>query len=322
MGEFNIDLLNYGNHTPTNDFINMMFLSHFMPSVLHPTRITDNSSTLIHNIFLSNIIDCCIISGNLLSIISDHLPQFAVLKDKAPEYRNGSYFAYDYRRFDKTKFLSDYSDIEKSYLNDKGTDLNAKFDKFLLKLHDLINKHCPKKKLSKKILKLRSKPWINSQIHKMMKIRDKLFKQFKISKSPTDQMAYKQFRNRVVNEIRESKKNRYHQYFDENKGNMKMLREGIKDIIDLKPHNRDTFSHLVDGDGLKITDPISIANKFNDYFTKVAEEITKKIPKTQKFPLSHLPHLNPTSFFISPCTPNELSTVIQSLKKWQIIWTK
>ena len=105
---------------PTNDFINMMFSSHFMPSVLHPTRITDNSSTLIDNIFLSNIIDCCIVSGNLLSIISDHLPQFSVLKDKAPEYRNASYFGYDYRRFDKTKFLSDYSDIEKSYLNDKS----------------------------------------------------------------------------------------------------------------------------------------------------------------------------------------------------------
>ena len=103
----------------------LMFSSHFMPSVLHPTRITDNSSTLIDNIFLSNIIDSCIISGSLLSIISDLLPQFAVLKDKAPEYRNTSYFAYDFRRFHKTKFLSDYSDIEKSHLNDKGTDLNT-----------------------------------------------------------------------------------------------------------------------------------------------------------------------------------------------------
>ena len=64
---------------------------------------------------------------------------------------------------------------------------------------------------------------------------------------------------------------------------------------------------------MKITDPTSIANEFNDYFTKVAEEITKKIRKTEKSPLSFLSHLNPTSFFTYPCTPKEVSSVIQSL---------
>ena len=202
------------------DFINMMFSLHSMPSVLHPTRITDSCSTLIDNIFLSNIIDSCIISCNLLSIISVHLPQFAVLKDKAPKYKNKSHFEYDYRTFDKTKFLSDYSDIERSYLSDESTDLNTKFDKFLRSLHDLINKHCPKKKLSKKVLKLRSKPWINFQIQKMMRIRDKIFK---LSESSTDEKACTHCRNRVVNEIKESKKKYYHHYFDKNKSNMKML---------------------------------------------------------------------------------------------------
>ena len=81
MGDFNIDLLNYGHHTLTDDFINLIFSSHLIPSILHPTRITDTSSTLIDNIFVSNASDCNILSGNLLSMISDHLPQFAILKD-------------------------------------------------------------------------------------------------------------------------------------------------------------------------------------------------------------------------------------------------
>ena len=50
MGDFNIDLLKYENHTPSNDFVNMMFSYHFQPSVLHPTRITDSSTTTIDNI--------------------------------------------------------------------------------------------------------------------------------------------------------------------------------------------------------------------------------------------------------------------------------
>ena len=148
----------------------------------------------------------------------------------------------------------------------------------------------------------------------MIKIRDKLFKQFKVSSSPAALKAYKQFRNRVVNEIRQSKKNYYQQYFDENNNNMKLLWKSIKDIISLKPNNTDTFSHLVDDNGLKISDSVHIANEFTEYFTKVAEGITKKIPRTQKSPLSYFSNSNSDSFFISPCTANEVSNVIQSLK--------
>ena len=57
---------------------------------------------------------------------------------------------------------------------------------------------------------------------------------------------------------------------------MKLLWKGIKDIISLKPNNTDTFSHLVDDNGLKISNSVHIANEFNEYFTKVAEGITKK----------------------------------------------
>ena len=62
----------------------------------------------------------------------------------------------------------------------------------------------------------------------MFKIRDNLFQQFKLTNSANDFYAYKQFQNRIVNEIRESKNNFYHQYFDEHKSNMKILWKGIK----------------------------------------------------------------------------------------------
>ena len=104
--------------------------------------------------------------------------------------------------------------MDTSFLDDGSQDLNGKFDTFLLNLHNLVNKHCPQKKLNKRALKLKNKPWINFQIQRMMKIRDSLFQQFKSTKSPNDLKAYKQFRNRIVNEIRESKKRYFHQYFD------------------------------------------------------------------------------------------------------------
>ncbi len=118
----------------------------------------------------------------------------------------------------------------------------------------------------------------------------------------------KLFRNRVVNKLKESKKNYYHQYFDENKNNMKMLWKGIKNIVNLKPKNLDTIQHITDINGSQITDPGKIANEFNQFFTNIASGIIKKIPRTPKSPLSYLRNPNPESFFISPCSPEEVST--------------
>ena len=148
-----------------------------------------------------------------------------------------------------------------------------------------------------------------------MKIRDCLFQHFKSTKSTNNLEAYKKFRNRIVNEIRESKKNYYHQYFDQNKKNMKMLWKGIKSIISIKPGNFDTVRFLKEGHGPKIVDPVKIANEFNNNFTNVASDITKKISRTPKSPLDYLSNHNLDSFFISPCTAEEISSLILSLNK-------
>ena len=76
LGNFNINLLSYNDHQPTNDFLDSLASNSFIPYILHPTRITSHSKTLIDNIF-SNYISHEIISGNITATISDHLPQFS-----------------------------------------------------------------------------------------------------------------------------------------------------------------------------------------------------------------------------------------------------
>ena len=78
MGDFNINLLNYESHPPTDDFINNLRVFFFQPHILQPTRITDHTATLIDNIYF-NSIEHCYISGNLVCDISDHLPNFSSL---------------------------------------------------------------------------------------------------------------------------------------------------------------------------------------------------------------------------------------------------
>ena len=56
MIDFNIDLLQYDSHNPTNDFINSLISHYFLPYIHQPTRATDHSATIIDNV-LSNITD-------------------------------------------------------------------------------------------------------------------------------------------------------------------------------------------------------------------------------------------------------------------------
>ena len=78
LGDFNINLLNYNNHNPTNEFLLSLASNSFVPYILQPTRLTSHSETLIDNIF-SNIISPEAISGNFTSTVSDHLPQFMIV---------------------------------------------------------------------------------------------------------------------------------------------------------------------------------------------------------------------------------------------------
>ena len=78
MGDFNANLLNYNVHTHTNDFLNTMISHYLLPHILHPTRVTDHSATVIDNIFSNNTVHETA-SGNIINHISDHFPQFIVL---------------------------------------------------------------------------------------------------------------------------------------------------------------------------------------------------------------------------------------------------
>ena len=78
-GDFNFNLLKYGVHVGTTNFLDFLNSSYFLPQITVPTRLTSNSTTLIDNIFL-NTQEFETISGNILSSISDHLPQFVLIK--------------------------------------------------------------------------------------------------------------------------------------------------------------------------------------------------------------------------------------------------
>ena len=78
LGDFNIDLLKYGNEPGAQKFLNLLLSNGFYSRIDRPTRLTDTSATLIDQIFV-NVHTDNIISGTWLVYIADHLPVYTTL---------------------------------------------------------------------------------------------------------------------------------------------------------------------------------------------------------------------------------------------------
>ena len=127
MGGFNINLLNYENYSPTNDFINMISAHYFQPCVLHPICVTDATSAVIDNIFVNNAMSSNIQRGHVLLQISDYSPQFCKINNCIFNYKNFFHFSYDYSHFNTDKLLAGYAEIGIPWSTAQTTDLNVNF---------------------------------------------------------------------------------------------------------------------------------------------------------------------------------------------------
>ena len=116
-------------------------------------------------------------------------------------------------------------------LTDQFT-LNDQFNDFYLKLEGCADRHAPYKKLTPKEVKLDQKPWISSDIIKMIKTKNKLF--YRKKRQPNNdnvKKLYNIFRNRVNRELNRSKRDYYSKYFEENNKKSKKVWDGIRSII-------------------------------------------------------------------------------------------
>ena len=73
LSDFNVNMLNFESHNLTNDYINLLISKSFLPVITLPTRIKQQSATLIDHIW-TNKVTTSYRSGIILSSLSDHFP--------------------------------------------------------------------------------------------------------------------------------------------------------------------------------------------------------------------------------------------------------
>ena len=314
LGDFNINLLHSSTDPNISNFLDTLGDHLILPQITLPTRITAASKTLIDNIFLSPVKHEKI-SGNLTTGVSDHLPQFLLIKKHYNHY-NHIKFARDWKNFYEENFLIDFlsSDWD-DLLSFQEKNPDHSFDSFLNRIENLLNQYAPLRRLTKK-QRLESKPWITTGLKKSIYLRDKLLNKYIKCKDPNKKTAlhneYKAYRNMIVTLLRKSKHNHFSKFFHLNSKNSKKIWEGINSYLNRRKNSENRNITLTINDNT-ITDPQKVADIFNKYFTTIADDIRSKIPKFFNNPSQYLTNPLPNSFFFSPISIDEMTKTLQSL---------
>jgi hypothetical protein len=143
LGDFNINLLRFETCKYAHNFLISLQSYGFSPTIDKPTRVHNNSATLIDNILIRNDSNF-VISGNIVSDISDHYSQFCIIpsfKYKPTDNVSFNNKIRDFSHFSLTSFKNDLLGIDfDSLYRETRNDIDKMFSSFYNKTNKIINK--------------------------------------------------------------------------------------------------------------------------------------------------------------------------------------
>ena len=218
----------------------------------------------------------------------------------------------DFSEFNEEELLAEVQAINWEDVLPSAPDVNLIFDSFHVKITEIVDKHAPLRKLSKKEIKLRAKPCITKGLKTAIAIKNKLYKSYLKSKNDYYFSKYKFYRNKLKHLLLLSKKMYYTNYFANNTNNIKETWKGIKQLITLKQTSLSVPKLLKLGNS-KLTDQQSIANAFNNYFASIGTNLANTIPAVNTPVEKYLCKPMCDSFMLFPTTPSEVESEISNL---------
>ena len=285
-GDFNINLLKYQSNNAINDFLECMISNGLIPKITQPTRLSQNTGTLIDNIFVKIKKDIKTTAGILINKISDHLPYFLCLEN----------FCYMNEKIKYVKVFPNYKiSIEnlkqelqslqiQTKINNiflKTNDINKKYTEFNNILNDLIKKHFQATSIKYNKYKHKKSKWITNAILKSIKYRDKMYASLKRNDLRNEQyqtllVNFKTYNRILKSAMRQAKIMHYRNIFNHYKSDIKNTWKTINEILNRKKDKVQTPNYFTHN-GQHLEDYKIIANEFNKYFTNVGPSYAANI---------------------------------------------
>lgn len=297
LGDFNINLLNYGNDLEVNEYVETLLSAGFMilnkVDRQHTTRISNSVGTIIDHMVTDLITNAYTITLNDTHL-TDHRYIAASMSCESSQSHSESI---------PTITIIDYENINETDL--MSITNSTSFDIFNEKLSSLIKTKT--KTIIKKNISHTRTPWINSDILEFIKSRDFYYKLKKRYPENTYyNNKFKFYRNKVTYASKLAKKNYLTIQFEQNISDSKKFWALTNRTIFNKSNNKNEVINL-HYNNLLITDPFEVANTFNEYFVNVCPAHRSNYDSTKHIASPQ------SSLYLYKTTSAEVLKIIDSL---------
>ncbi|XP_065576349.1 uncharacterized protein LOC136037555 [Artemia franciscana] len=323
MGDFNINLLlaqtnrpGISNHLHEKslEFLCMNLSKSLLPSCRSATRVTEDTATLIDNIFstipvtLSHIIftdvsDHCVVVAD---VGINHRPKFSEFKQTRKIDKEG---------MDKLRnllYLNEWTAILECECPEISTAL------FLKYFRECLDEACPLRRIKIKKYTLPKKPWISRGLLNSISIKNKLFKISVSFPSTKNKEEFKKYKNVLTQLIRKAKARYFEKSFVEARGDQKHTWRLINSLLGRS--QKSSFpNEMLRGDGTFSSDKQEIVNLLNAHFVSIGEKTANAShvsPNNNNNDLfkDHMSPPSDKSMLLSPVTEIELKQIISKMK--------
>lgn len=307
LGDLNLNLLN--SHKPKiREFSNLMSTFNFVNFITKPTCINPQSgipASLLDHIWSNGLFDSS--SFVFDDRISDHLP--CALVSNIDTRKSINKIKLKFRNFSRTNkeiFKAGADNLFHNFVM-SNSNVNDATEQLVNKINSITSDYFPIK--SKSVSQKRfDMPWLTPSICKCINIKNKCLIALR-----SGEMTYGLFKvySRLLDLLLHlAEVNYFKTKFTRNKGNPK---DTWRTINSLTGRNKGKLSNSFLIDGNSSSDPVRIADAFNQYFIDIPYKIQTNLPSSSE------PYLNdvdctPQSFFVVPIVSDEVISVLKKLK--------
>ena len=281
LGDINCDLLSEDLSSQASELKFITGLYQYEQLISEPTRVTENTRTLIDHFYTTNPQNI-ISKGVSVVSISDHYLIYGIRKfktnkenDKIIEYR-------DYKRFNEQIFLHDLKNCFSNFGLDHQCNPNISWQIWKNNFQ-IWDKHAPVKRRK---VGAKGLPWLTSDL--IYKKRQVNFFNRKAKTINTTEAwtTYKKVKNHYNRQIKSTKRLYYQDKLHNNSGNLKKTWNTLNELMNRKPTNNKISE--MKGENGEIIDETQIPDAFNKYFVELGEKLASKIPRSSISPDSFL----------------------------------
>ena len=211
---FRSNILNSDSHLPTSMFLDLMYSYFYVPLINKPTRIRENSATVIDNIYKNCAVDNDLLTGIFFVDITDHFPIFAVCKNvniaEKPDdfiYKR-SFSERNIANFNEKTSQIDYWTAKIMNIND----CQLAFTEFQKIISGCVYNECfPVRKM--KIGYKTKKMWLTPGLKKSIHMKNMLYIKSCQFASEYNITLYKSYKSKLDNILRRTERQHYQELF-------------------------------------------------------------------------------------------------------------